>query len=198
LRRRVSVNEETQGLKAPNLSAALAARLKSCPDTKQNKNDPLRGVAAAGVHLNQGEPDEAQQRDERDDDLGDDAVEAPDLKHVFLDAGEINGKGEAGTGGKEEKQRTAHEGENREQEVSGNADGGDGNVVHLSEGAVVDDAAVPVLIDGAGLGAGVVVNFEGEGGVDNAGQSNEEDEVAHDLSILFDRGRVWPAARMDA
>ena len=48
--------------------------------------------------------------------------------------------------------------------------------------AVVDDAAIPVGIDVAGLDAGGVVDVEGEGGDNDAGQGEEKDEVAHDFS----------------
>ena len=110
----------------------------------------------------------------------------------------MDGEGEADDGGENEKNTAAREGKDGEQEIAGDADGGDGNLVNHRKGAVVDDAAVPVLIDGTGLGAGVVMDFEGERRVDDAGQGDEEDEETHHLKILSNEAGFWRAARMNA
>ena len=52
----------------------------------------------------------------------------------------------------------AREARHAEQQIAGDADGGDRNVADTAKRAVVHDAAVPVLVDVAGLGAGGVVN----------------------------------------
>lgn len=80
----------------------------------------------------------------------------------------MNGETESEEGGDEKRDPLSAEGEKREQEIAGDADGGDGDVGNLREGAVVDDAAVPLGVDVTGLSAGGVVNAEGERGNDYA------------------------------
>lgn len=64
------------------------------------------------------------------------------------------------------------------------------------KGAVVDDSAIPVRVDGAGLDARVVVNLERQCGINDPGQGNEKDKESHDVMILSDGaafGVVRPA-----
>ena len=49
------------------------------------------------------QPAEAEQREQRNDSLGDDAIETPDLQDVFFNMGEIEGESEADERGKKEQ-----------------------------------------------------------------------------------------------
>lgn len=102
------------------------------------------------------EPHDAEQRDERDDALRDDAVEAPHLEHAVFDAGEMQREG-ATDDGKDGKQNPpAKERKDAQDQVACHADGGNRNVGvgQFTVGAVVDDTAIPVVVNGAGLGCG--------------------------------------------
>jgi hypothetical protein len=48
-------------------------------------------------------------------------------------------------------------------------------------GTSVDAAAVPVGVDVAGLDAGGVMDVEGEGGDEDAGEGEDDDRETHDL-----------------
>jgi hypothetical protein len=57
--------------------------------------------------------------------------------------------------------------------------------------AVVDDAAIPVGVDVAGLDAGGVMDVQGEGGDDDAGEGEEDDEeTGHRLQVTGYRLQV--------
>ena len=73
--------------------------------------------------------------------------------------------------GRNEKAAAPHESEQRQHKVTGNAYGRHRNRTDDRKGAVVHDAAVPFLVDGAGLCARGVVDLKGQRGNDDAGES---------------------------
>ena len=113
-------------------------------------------------------PGETQDRDQQNDELGDDAVQAPDLEHVFLDPGESQGKCQAQQRGDEVRGAHAEEGEDAEERIAGDAECRNGDVPDFRELTVVDDAAVPVLVDAARGSRGGVVDLERERRDDDA------------------------------
>jgi len=115
-------------------------------------------------------PGEGQQGHEGKDAEGDDAVEAVDAEDIFFDVGEVEGEGECGGDGEQGEAAALEEGQCAEEQVAGDTEGGDGDVGDFGVGAVIDDAAVPLFVDGAGLGRGGVVDLEGEGGDDESGE----------------------------
>ena len=139
--------------------------------------------AAAGGELADCEPNSAQERKEGDDSLRDDAVETPDLENVAFDVGEIESKGEGGEAGDDQKKALVREGKNCQKKIAGDTDGGDGNVKEDSVGAVIDDAAVPALVDGAGLRGCGVVHLKSEGGNGDAGEGQQGKENAHRVNV---------------
>jgi len=104
---------------------------------------------------------------------------------------EREGQGNDGSGGVE---RAAPEQREESQgQVAGDADGGHGDVGDLGVLAVVDDAAVPLFVDGAGLGSRFVVNVQGEDGNQDTGEGEEGEEVSHCLrEMLPERGCAVP------
>ena len=56
---------------------------------------------------------------------------------------EIESESQAEKSGDQEQDAPPRQGQERERQIAGDADGGDGNVVDDGEGAVVHDAAVP-------------------------------------------------------
>lgn len=140
--------------------------------------------AASGGELADSEPNCAQEREEGDESLGDDAVETPDLENIALNMREIEGEGQAGEGGDDQKKALAREGKDCQEKVAGDPDGGDRDVVDDGERAVIDDAAVPACVDGAGLGRGGVVHLKSQGGNDDAGEGQESKENAHRVVVF--------------
>jgi len=53
------------------------------------------------------------------------------------------------------------------------------DMFNFGKGAVIDDAAIPLLIDGAGLSIGRVVNVESQRRHHNASQGKQGNEVSH-------------------
>jgi hypothetical protein len=128
---------------------------------------------------------EGEQGHEGNDAEGDDAVDTPDAENIFFDVGEVEGEGESGEGGDEEQAVGAEEGEGGHEDVSGDADGGDGDGAEHGVGAVIDDAAVPVLVDAAGgIAVVAVVLAESEGGDDDAEYGQDQERVFH-VTPLF-------------
>src|SRR5205085_72762 len=81
---------------------------------------------------------------------GNRAVEAPDAEHALLDMRQVEREAKRRDGEGEHNFVGALQSEYGEQKVSADADDGDGNAVGLGEygiRTVVDDAAIPVLID---------------------------------------------------
>jgi hypothetical protein len=145
--------------------------------------------------------DKGDKSDQSDKSLGDDTVEAPDLEDVGFDVTEVKGEGESGDSKKESEPAAAEEGGEGDGGVSKNAGERDGkagpgcgavvdvgiagfaeveeDAVEGGVGASVDPAAVPVGIDVAGLDTGGVVDVEGEGGDQDAGEGEDDDQVSH-------------------
>jgi hypothetical protein len=137
-----------------------------------------RGDSGETAAAGEGYPACGEQGDERDDGLGADAVEAPDLEQVVLDVGEVEGVGEAEDGAYEQEFAESKRCEDHEQRIAEDADEGDGYAVDHGEVAVVDDAAVPVGVDVAGLAVGDVVDPQGERRYDNTqGRENGEQDA---------------------
>jgi len=74
---------------------------------------------------------------------------------------------------------TARKGQDCQEQVTRNTDGGHRNVPDDGKGTVVDDTAVPLLVDGAGFGSGGIVNLEGQSGDHQAGEGKDCNEIAH-------------------
>ena len=108
-------------------------------------------------------PPQAEHGDDRDDAQRDDAVEAIDLKDVFLDAGQVERKSEAKHGRSGDEDPPLGQDERTQNQEAGNADGGNRNVEDLSKRAVVDHAAIPGFVDRARLGAGGIVDAQRQG-----------------------------------
>jgi hypothetical protein len=157
------------------------------------------GLAGAMIH-DQG--DDGEREDGSDDGHGVEAVDAPFLDDVFLEEGEEGGAGEADFGGLQGEPIAFGEGEDGDERVADDADDGDGDVDLAgvlgfveADGredgvaAVVDCAAVEFFGDGAGRGGGgiLVVDTEGERGIEDAGECEKSDEEAHVGFIV----RAW-------
>lgn len=69
----------------------------------------------------------------------------------------------------------AQEGEQRECNVTGDSNGGDRHVRDDGIPAVVNNAAIPSLVDGAGFSTSGVVNAESQCGDNHTCESEEED-----------------------
>lgn len=139
-----------------------------------------------------------QQRHQGNDPQRDDAVDAPDLEDVFFNVGEVEGEGEAGKSNHEQQAVKPAKGERAHEDVS--EDTGDGygssvkNGVHKvdtgggeksvkqGEGAVIDDAAIPALVDAAGgVAVFAVVLTQGEGGDGDAEEREDEEKIFHEF-----------------
>src|SRR5580704_6602098 len=77
-----------------------------------------------------GEPSETKQQNESNDCLRDGAVETPDSEAVLLDHGEAKREEESDEGGEKGSELPASETEVKQKQIAGDADGGDGDVVH--------------------------------------------------------------------
>ena len=153
------------------------------------------GVGLGGLSRPGGSeaPDQAEEGHEQNDSQGGDAVDAVDFKDVFLDVGEVEGEAEAGEGEGGYEAGALEESEAGHGEIAGDADGGDGDVEDLSKWAVVDYAAVPLGVDVAGLGGGGVMDLKSECGDQDAGQSEDCNEIAH---LVFDATRALGGGRV--
>jgi hypothetical protein len=88
---------------------------------------------------------------------------------VGFDVAEVEGEAESDEGEEDSEPALAEKGEEGDGGVANDAEGGDGDAEEDGVAAVVDDAAIPVGVDVAGLDAGGVVDVQGEGGDDDAG-----------------------------
>lgn len=93
--------------------------------------------------------------------------------------GEIERESQTNQAGCKQNAPTAEESEDAKQGVSGDADGRDRHVSDLGETAVVDDAAIPLFIDAAGLQVCGEMDMQGEAGDDNATNGEKEDDESH-------------------
>jgi len=121
------------------------------------------GLHAALRHLMRDGPGNAQQGDESNDSLRDNAVKAPDLQDGVFDAGETKGEGESENGGARQQDAPAQKRQKRDEEITGDADGGDGNMRNFGVRAVVHNAAIPMFVDGAGFGRRGIVDAQRQG-----------------------------------
>jgi len=94
-----------------------------------------------------GQPAEADESEQGDDCLGDDAIETPNLEDVLFNMSEIKGESKTEECGKKEQTAPPKQGQQRQQQIACDADGGDWDVVNFGEGTVVDDAAVPPFVN---------------------------------------------------
>ena len=83
--------------------------------------------------------------------------------------------------------KAPQKGQQRQHQVTRDADGRDWNVLEFRVRAVVHDAAVPLFVDGTRLGAGVVVNLKSQRGNHNAGEGHDCNEIAHSSCLDFSR-----------
>ena len=107
----------------------------------------------------------------------------------MLDVGEVEGVTEADERANEKRNPLARDREQGEQQVSGNANSCHGNMEHDGVRAVVHESAVPVFVDGAGRGAGGVVNLKSQRGNNEACQGQQSENVSH-RAIIKHRGQV--------
>jgi hypothetical protein len=156
------------------------------------KQQPRSGCGARTASEEDG--DESKQGDEGDDGLRSDAVKAPDAKDMRFDVAEVKGVDKSYDGEEECGFAAAKERQHADDRVSRNAEDGDGNAVKDGVTAVIDDAAVPVSVDIAGLDVIREVNMEGECGNDDAGQGQESNHKSHSVFIL----RKFTAASLKA
>ena len=82
-------------------------------------------------------------------------------------------------GGRQKRAISAAQGERAEEKVSGDADDGDRNSTERSVGTVIDDAAIPALIDAAGRSVGAVVFAQGERRNHHAAQGQNRQQMPH-------------------
>ncbi len=82
-------------------------------------------------------------------------------------------------GGRQKRAISAAQGERAEEKVSGDADDGDRNSTERSVGTVIDDAAIPALIDAAGRRVGAVVFAQGERRNHHAAQGQNRQQMLH-------------------
>src|ERR1035437_4077553 len=143
------------------------------------------------------QPAKTEECEQRNQSLGDDAVETPNLKNVFLDVGEIEGESKRWQQGSEEQSAPPQKGQQREHQVTRDADGRDRNVLEFRVRAVVHDAAVPLFVDGTRLGAGGVVNLKSQRGNHNAGEGHDCNEIAHSSWLDCSRGTGAWQGRMN-
>ena len=99
------------------------------------------------------QPAQAEQREQRNDSLRDDAIEAPDLKNVSFDIGEMQREAQPEDGGDEEQNAPPRQRQYAERQIAGDADGRHGDV----EDDRVNELWLTMpqsqlLVDGAGLG----------------------------------------------
>ena len=122
---------------------------------------------------------EAEDCHQEDDPQGGDAVDAIDLEDVLLNVGEVEGEAQGCQSQYGQEPGALEESQAGHRQVAGNSDGSDGDVQDFREGAVVDDSAVPLGVDVAGLGCGGIVNLQSKCGNHDAGQGEYYDQIAH-------------------
>jgi hypothetical protein len=149
------------------------------------------GVPGSGGPGTDEESNERDQKNQGDEGLGENTVEAPDLEDVGLDVTEVKGESESGDREEEGEPTVAEKGGEGDGGVSEDAGECDGEAVSGScaivdvgmarfaeveedpvEGGVgtsVHAATVPMGIDVTGLDAGGVVDVQGEGGNEDTG-----------------------------
>ena len=129
---------------------------------------------------------DCQKYNERHDALRDDAVETPCLKDTRLNVREVKSKDKPHERRYDEQAIAAHERENRNGCVTGNADSGYWNSVNYGVTAVVDHAAIPVSVNVAGRRVGRVVDAQRKSGNCDSGNGEQRDQITHrlDLSLM--------------
>jgi hypothetical protein len=149
----------------------------------------LRGRGLA--HKLRDHRSEVKQRHRRNDAERNHTIDAPDQENVGLDVGKVEREGKSAKGGHKKQAIETKKSEDAHEDVSHDADGGDGDGPKHGVGAVIDDAAVPVVVDAArGVSILAVVLAEGEGRGDDAEQREDEECVFHrfyDLNAALKR-----------
>ena len=157
----------------------------------------LREVAAEGLSFGSAfeadvlsrKPAEAEQGQQADDDLRDHAVEAPDLEHVLLNKGQAQSKSKADEDEQKKLVAAAQEAHDTNGQVAKNAEDGYRHVLNLGKGAMVDHAAIPVLVDRTDFNGIAVMHAKGEHGNHDSGQGKSCNQIAHHLT---DDGKALP------
>jgi hypothetical protein len=108
----------------------------------------------------------------------------------LLNHGEPEGEEKSSERSEKIGKAQAREAEADEKQVSGDANGGNGNVVYDCKRAVIHDAAIPSRIDVARFGSGDVVNAKRQCRNHDSGERQESKDISHRIrgseeSILF-------------
>ena len=90
----------------------------------------------------------------------------------------------------------------RDQQISDDAYGGHRHAMKDCVRTMVHDTAVPLVIDAARLGTGVVVDFQRQPGNHHSGKGEQNDHVAHKISCLVivtceGPAKTWPSREAD-
>jgi hypothetical protein len=138
----------------------------------------LSGVAPCLVEV-KGDGTDCEQSKRADDSERNDAVDAVGLQDFGLDVREVEREAEGSESGDRQEAVPAQTSEDAEEQVSGYADGSDGNLPDHGVVAFIDDSAVPLVVDGArGDAFGSVVFVERESGNDDARQGKNDEDVS--------------------
>lgn len=124
-------------------------------------------------------PADAEQQNDGNDDLRDGAIEAPRAEAILLNHGKTEGEQESEKSRKECGESQAREAETTKHQVSGDANGCNRDFGNNCERAVIDDAAIPTLVDVAWRCPGGIVHLERERGNDNSGNGENQNDIAH-------------------
>src|SRR5579859_645791 len=128
---------------------------------------------------------EREQRHQRDDAERDDAVDAPYAENVLLDVGEVEREGESAECWNEQEAVGAQEGEGGHENVSRDSHSGHGDGAEHRIGTVIDDAAIPVLVDAARRVAVLAVMLaQCERRNDDAEYGQDQQRIFHQTSFL--------------
>ncbi len=130
------------------------------------------------------EPSQAQQQNQRDDPLRNDAIEAPHLQNEVFDRGQPESKIESDERGQKQKQPLPRQCQRSESDVARNAERSHRHTINHRKRAVIHHAAIPPLINRAGLGCRGVVNLQSQRGNHNAGHCQNCYRISH-LSLML-------------
>lgn len=105
------------------------------------------------------------------------------MQHVFFDVGKVERKPQTRKRHKQGQTTPPRQRQGCHEQVAGNAQSRYRNVLDFGEWAVIDDATVPLFIDGTRLRVGGVVNVESERGNHHTGQGDKGNKKSHDSSV---------------
>src|SRR5271157_3327575 len=147
------------------------------------------------------QPNQRQQSQHSDDRLRDHAVQTPHSQNVRFDVGKIQREAESYEDRHQQPAPAPQKTQDRDEQISGDADRCNRHAVQYSVRTVVHDAAVPLIIDTARLGTGIVVDFQRQPGNHHSGKGEQDDQVAHEIScpeIVTCKGPANPSQRLAA